>query len=158
METLVDVRDVRTLDGLFVHRGRCASQVALLHRTIAYHHHFVQQLLVLFNGDVVMRLAGSHPHLLRCVTDVGDDQGLTRVRTEREVAVEVGGNTVRRALHHYTGSDDGAHGIDHHACDLLCLLHFLYGLHSVRLRRVSGSKQEHGTHQQRSLSKRLVHT
>ena len=69
--------------------------------------------------------------LLGDVADVANHEGLTLTGIQREVTIEVGGNTVRRTFNHYTGTDNGTHGVRYGTSNLFRLLY------SGRLRRVA---------------------
>ena len=158
METLVDVRDVSTLDGLLVHRGRGTGDVALLHRTITYDHHLVEHLTVFLERDVVVGLACRDLHLFIYIANKRHDQRLAGIGIKREVSVEIGSDTVRCTLHDNTGSDNGALRIDYSTCNLFRLLNVLNGFSGIGFRREAQSQKGKCPNHQRCLSKVLIHT
>ena len=72
-------------------------QVLTLHRTITDHHHVFQRGVVLFEGDVQLRLA-SHIDGLGLVADIRDFQSRIVRNADGEVSVEIGHSTLAIAI------------------------------------------------------------
>ena len=107
LQQLVDragrnLRDIRGPD-----RRDAAREVALAHRAVADHHHFVDQLGILFEPDVDGR-APRHRNLLRLVAEERDDERLVGRSRDPEGTGGIGGRTPQRALHYDRRTCDGS--------------------------------------------------